>query len=200
MALSYEFRRALKSRTRRSRRLEVLLFFLTMVWGLSYAGEPYRRSQLGERAFPFILAAGRIYMLWRWRRVVRVSSLDEWAMVEFGVELDRLTEAQQHDLLRRYRVGTYITNNFPDELQVAQEAQAHVQAYSFMRVLFPPLVVVYWLGWLWLPQGRLRAGWTDAPTVMIWIALLVLALPQMIQMWTEPDDIGEPRIAEEKDA
>jgi hypothetical protein len=196
MALSYEFRQAMKNRTRRSRRLEVLLFFLLMAAGLSEAGRRFR----WEDATPFVLAAARIFTFWKWRRIIPVSSLDDRAMYEFGVEFDKLTEAQQHEMLRRYRVGTYITNYFPDELEARQEADAHMRAYAAMRLLLLPLVFVYWLGWLWLPQGRVRAGWTDAPTVLVWAALFVLALPQMIQMWTEPDDPGEPRIAAETEA
>ena len=40
----------------------------------------------------------------------------------------------------------------------------------------------------------MRAGWTDAPVVMTWVLLLVLALPQLVRLWTEPDDAGDPRV------
>jgi hypothetical protein len=30
--------------------------------------------------------------------------------------------------------------------------------------------------------------------VLFWVLLLVLALPQILQLWTEPDDMGEPRM------
>jgi hypothetical protein len=63
-----------------------------------------------------------------------------------------------------------------------------------MEVLLPTLAVVYWLGWDLLPVGRFRAGWTDSPVVLTWVLLLVLALPQMIRLWTEPDEVGEPRV------
>ncbi len=188
MALSTGFRRAMKNRTRRSRRIEVLLFFVVMAMGLSCAGLPFRWATFGERTFPFIFAAGRIFRLWQWQRLIKVQSLDDRAMLEFGVEFEKLEKAQQHDVIRRYRVGTYYVNYFPDELQISLEAQAQVRAYGLMRHWLPPLVVVYWLGWFLLPEGSLRAGWTDAPTVLAWMALLILALPQMVQMWTEPNE------------
>jgi hypothetical protein len=200
MALSYAFRQAMKFRTRRSRRLEVLMFFSLIVCGLSEAGRPFRWEQFGIATTPLVLAVGRIFTFWKWRRMTPVSSLDDRATLEYGVEFEQLTAAQQHEVLRRYQVGTYLLNHYPDELQTAREAEAHVRAYAAMRILLLPLVLVYWVGWLWLPQGRVRAGWTDAPTVLLWAALFVLALPQMIQMWTEPDDPGEPLLAAGKEA
>jgi hypothetical protein len=53
---------------------------------------------------------------------------------------------------------------------------------------------VYAVGWWLLPEGKIRVGWTNGPVVMTWLFLLVLALPQMIWMWTEPDEVGEPRV------
>ena len=63
-----------------------------------------------------------------------------------------------------------------------------------MKVLLPVLAVVYWVGWRLLPEGRLRGGWTDGPVVLAWVLMLVLALPQMILMWTEPDEVREPKV------
>ena len=48
MAVSRGLRRAMKNRTRRSRRLEVVFFFFVMTWGLSYAGRPFRWAELGR--------------------------------------------------------------------------------------------------------------------------------------------------------
>ena len=112
----------------------------------------------------------------------------------FGVEFEKLGEAQQQELLRRYRVGTYLLNDFPDELQAAQEAEGHLRAYELLKYLLPVLAVVYWAGWEWLPEGLVRAGWTNGPVVTAWGVLLVLALPQMVRMWTEPDEVGEPKV------
>jgi hypothetical protein len=194
MALSAGFRRAMKNRTRRSRRLEVLVFFVLITCGLSFAGQPFRWGQLGARALPLIYAAGRIYRLWNWQKMIPVSSLDDRAMMEHGVEFNKLTDEQQEEILRRYRVGTYLLNYFPDEFEVSREAKAHVRAYEVMKVLLPSFAVVYWAGWHLLPEGRVRAGWTDGPLVLTWVLLFVLALPQMIRMWTEPDEVGEPKV------
>lgn len=195
MAISRALKQAMKNRTQRSRRIEVLFFLGVIVMGLSFAGHPLRWADLVARAFLLIYVTVRIYRDWRWRKVLPVSSLDDRAMLEYGVAFERLDETQQQEILRRYRVGTYLTNYFPDEFDADREAEAHLRAYGVMKVLLPSIAVAYWAGWRLLPEGRLRAGWTDGPVVLTWILVLVLALPQMIQMWTQPDDVGEPLVA-----
>ena len=172
----------MKNRTQRSRRFEVAFFFVLMAMGLSYAGRPFRLADLGAWSIPFIYAIGRIFRLWHWQQMLPVSSLDDRAVMEYGVEFERLDERQQKEVLRRYQVGTYFLNSYPDELEAAREREAHLRAYGVLKVLLPILVVVYWAGWRLLPEGRLRAGWTDGPVVLAWVMLLVLALPQMIRM------------------
>lgn len=194
MAVSRAFRRAMKNRTQRSRRVEVLFFFVIMAMGLSFAGEPFRWGQLGARALPLIYAVGRIFRLWNWQRAIPVSSLDDRSVMEYGTEFEKLGVLQQKEILKRYRVGTYLLNYFPDELESAREAESHLQGYEAMKVLLPSIAVVYWLGWDLLPAGRFRAGWTDGPVVLTWVLLLVLALPQIIQLWTEPDEVREPTV------
>src|SRR5271170_3854252 len=194
MALSSEFRRSMKNRRQRSRRIEVGLFFMLMAIGLSEGGKSLTFGSLGFRAIPYILVLGRVFRQWRWQRMVQVSSLDDRAVAEYGVEFEKLGEAQQKELLRRYRVGTYLLGYYPDELEEAQERESFQRAYGVLRWLLPVLAVIYWAGWRLLPEGRVRAGWTDGPVVLFWVSLLVLAMPQMIRMWTEPDEVGETRV------
>ena len=115
-------------------------------------------------------------------------------MVEYGVEFDRLGEAEQKDLLKRYRVGTYLLNYFPDEREEELERESKERAYGVLGWLLPVLAVIYWAGWRLLPEGRVRAGWTDGPVVLAWVLLLVLAMPQIVRLWTEPDEVGEARV------
>ena len=199
MAVSQAFKQAMKRRTRRSRRWEVVFFFAVMALGLCGAGESFRLGGMWIFVMPYVYAVGRIYswqvMNWDWqRRMIPVSSLDDRAMLEHGVVFDKLSEAQQKELLGRYRVGTYLMNFYPDEREEELRREAQRRAYEWMKVLLPVLAVVYWVGWRLLPEGRLRAGWTDGPVVLAWVLILVLALPQMILMWTEPDEVRESRV------
>jgi hypothetical protein len=85
-------------------------------------------------------------------------------------------------------------NYFPDEREEVEERDSQVRAYAMLRWLLPVIAVIYALGWRLLPVGIVRAGWTNGPVVVAWLFLLVLALPQMIWMWTEPDEVGETRV------
>lgn len=194
MALSYEFKQALKFRRRRSRRLQVLFFFAMVALGLSYAGQPWSWREVPAEIYPYLIAFSLVYRFWAWSQYLKISSLDDRAMLEYGKEFEQLTKNEQEAISRRYRVGTYILDYFPDERQKEVKRDAHVRAYEILRLLFPAIVLVYWLGWRFLPAGRFRAGWTDCPVVMVWTGLVTVALPQMVQMWTEPDEIGEPNV------
>jgi hypothetical protein len=194
MALSKEFREAMRSRTRRWRRVQVALFFFWMGMGLLEAGRPLSFGTLGIRSLPYIWVLGQIFKVWEWQRSIPVSSLDDRSVLEHGVEFEGLREPEQKELLRRYQVGTYRMGYLPDEREGEQERRLHVQAYAVLRRLLPVIAVIYWVGWQLLPLGRMRDRWTDGPVVMTWVLLLVLALPQMIRMWTEPDEVGEPRV------
>ena len=130
MAVSLAFRQAMKRRTRRSRRWEVVFFFGLMALGLCGAGESFRWGGLWIFVMPYVYAVGRIYswqvMNWDWqRRMIPVSSLDDRAMLEYGVVFDKLNEAQQKELLGRYRVGTYLMNFYPDEREEELRGEAH---------------------------------------------------------------------------
>lgn len=82
---------------------------------------------------------------------------------------------------------------FPDEREEQGDRDAAQSAYVVLRVLLPVAAVLYWCGWKLIPEGRLRVGWTNGPVVLIWISLLVLAMPQLLLLWTEPDVSEELR-------
>jgi hypothetical protein len=198
MAVSFAYRQSVKKRRRRSRRTEVVLFFVLMAMGLSEAGSPLVWRNFGVLMMPYILVIGCVFRDWKWQRTITVTSLDDRAMHEYGVEFEQTTPAQQKDLLNRYRVGTFLLGYFPDEYEEAQERESHLRAYEVLRFLLPAIAVLYWLGWRLLPVGGVRAAWTNGPVVLTWLILFVLALPQMLRMWTEPDDPNpaEPKLVE----
>ena len=170
------------------------MFFAFLAMGLLDGGTSLSWNNVGARWLPYFYAGMQVFAGWRRQRLLPVSSLDERAMVEYGVEFEQLSEAQQKDLLKRYRVGTYWLNYFPDEYEETREREWHLRAYGVLRWLLPVLLVIYWAGWRLLPAGRVRAGWTDGPVVLFWVSLLVLAMPQILRMWTEPDEVGEPKV------
>jgi hypothetical protein len=198
MAVSFSYRWAVRNQKRKRRRFEVILFFALMAMGLSEAGDPVTWRNLAYHVFPYIMVIANVFRDWRWQRTITVTSLDDRAMNEYGVEFEQATEAQQKNLLKRYRVGTYLLNYFPDEYEEAREREAYLRAYAFLRFLLPAIAALYWLGWKLLPEGDVRAAWTNGPAILTWLILFVLALPQMLAMWMEPDDpnSAEPKLVE----
>jgi hypothetical protein len=194
MALSYAFRQARRRQRRRSRRIQVAVFFVLMLMGLTYGGHPLTWGNAGTILQPYVWAVILIFFFWRRLRVVPVSSLDDRAVTEYGMEFEQLGDAEQKKLLKGYRVGTYLMGSLADERDGVREQEARHRAYAVMQWLLPVLAVIYWVGWRLLPAGRVQMCWTDGPVVLTWVSLLVLALPQILQMWTEPDEVGEPRV------
>jgi hypothetical protein len=194
MAVSYALKQALKNRKRASRRMDVVMLLVCVAIGLWEGGVPLTWHNLGFRIILWMAAINPILRDWQWRRVLPVSSLDDRAMLEYGVEFEQLGEAQQKQILSRYRVGTYLMNYFRDERDEAQDRESQIQAYAMMRWLLPVMAVIYALGWWLLPDGAWRASWTNAPVVMTWLFLVLLALPQLIWMWSEPDEIADPKL------
>jgi hypothetical protein len=194
MAVSYLLQQALKRRKRSVRRRDVVVFLVCVLLGFWYGSVPLSEHNWGPRLMLFLFAITQVLRDWRWKRELPVSSLDDRAMLEHGVEFERLSETEQSQILRRYRVGTYLMNYFPDEREAVEERDSQVRAYAMLRWLLPVIAVVYAAGWWLVPAGRVRAGWANGPVVMVWLFLLVLALPQMIWMWTEPDEVGESRV------
>jgi hypothetical protein len=205
MAISYAYKQSIKIRKQRNRRIEVGSFFLMMATALVSAGHHWNWSWKNIVVHLCLYLTPLINVFWAWQRMglVMVTSLDDRAMREYGVEFEQATEAQQKSLLSRYRVGTYVYGYFPDEYEETQERESHQRAYGVLRVLLPSVVAIYWLGWKLLPDGYARNAWTNGPVVLYWLSLLVIALPQIIRLWTEPDDPGEPKLvpsAAEKEA
>jgi hypothetical protein len=194
MAVSYLLQQALKRRRRSVRRRDVAVFLLCVLLGLWYGSVPLNGHNWGPRLILFLFAMTQVLRDWRWKRELPVSSLDDRAMLEHGVEFERLSEMEQREILRRYRVGTYLMNYFPDEREAVEERDSQVRAYALLRWLLPVIAAIYAVGWWLVPAGRVRVGWTNGPVVVGWLFLLVLALPQMIWMWTEPDAVGESQV------
>ena len=196
MAISNLLRQALKRRKRSVRRMDVAVFLVCVLLGLWEGSVPLSEHNWGPRLLLCMFAIMQVLRDWRWNRRLSVCSLDDRAMLEHGVEFEQLSEMEQGEILRQYRVGTYLMNYFPDEREGVEERDSLVRAYAMLRWLLPAIAAVYALGWWLAPVGKVRAGWTNGPVVVAWLFLLVLALPQMIWMWTEPDEVGEVRVVE----
>ena len=191
---SWQLRHVLKTRTRRWRRLQVVGFYLLMVICplTLLGGDHHRFRDLWWAVWGILIAVQTLAQWSRGERVI-VGSLDDRAQLAHGLNFDQLSEPEQKEILRRYRVGRFLLNQTPDERQEALRMQATAAAFRFLRVALLCFAAAYWMVYLWVPAGPWRETLMDSPVVISWLVVFVISLPQMIVMWTEPDAVGEPR-------
>ena len=124
------------------------------------------------------------------RRITRpesklvVKSLDDRAQVRHGVNFDQLSDAEQKEILERYRVWGYAIDpdSNPDERQTASRLRANDAAFRFLRVALPIFVAAYWAVYFLVPAGPWREALTDSPVLIMWLAVFVINLPLVIEM------------------
>ncbi len=199
---SSRLRMALKWRTRRYRRRQVLWFYVTMLLGalITLGSDHHRFLELQwALLLPAMaaLTALKDWSRWSFRRWRCVSSLDDRAQVAHGLNFEELSAAEQKEILRRYQVGGRLLDETPDERQEAARLQANDAAFRFLRKALLGFAAGYWAVWLWMPAGGWRDMLTDSPVIISWLVVFVISLPQVIEMWTEPDEVvSEPRLTE----
>jgi hypothetical protein len=193
---SWELRQALKKRTRKWRRRQVVLFyvFMFLIVNLQVGNDHHGRRHFWITINPIIIFWG-VSSRWFWAQQRVVKNLEDRAQVAHGVNFDQLSEAEQKEILRKYRIGRYVLDveGVSDERQEAFRLQAKDAAYRILRRALPWFVAVYWALYLWVPAGDWRDMFMNAPIVVSWLAIFVVTLPSAIEMWTEPDEVGESR-------
>jgi hypothetical protein len=132
---------------------------------------------------------------------VMLGSLDDWSRYFHGIDFASASEAQQKDVLNRYRVGNYWMPEKPDyygKADVADEREVMERdRASYLSLRFLALTIAA----LALYQGALlREGWNAAANAALLLGLAVAAitLPKAIILWTEADprDAEDLRLAE----
>jgi hypothetical protein len=192
----WQLRGALKRRTRKWRRRQVVgVCLMMLLWPLCTLGNDHHGFPHFFWAVygPFIV----ISQLSQWRRAQQrtVTGLDDRAQVDHGVNFDQLSGVEQEEILRRYRVGRYLVDAdwVQDERQEMSRLRANDAAFRFLRVPLLCFAAAYWMVYLWMPAGDWRDMLTDSPVVISWLVAIVISLPRLIEIWTEPDDVSEPR-------
>ena len=122
-----------------------------------------------------------------YRGKVLVKGLDEWAQHFYGVaSFEEANEEQKADLLRRYRVGTYV---FPakakpwtplDEREMGERDSASRWALQRIGALLTAYLVT-------TAVQREPFQQTEAAAMLWFFLVLVRTLPQARVLWTEHD-------------
>lgn len=194
----WRLRSALKRQTRRHRRRQVISFYLLMAVSLLVTlGTDHHsfRSIAFSVSLALIATGGGLGLSVPGSKRLVVKSLDDRAQVRHGLNFDQLSEAEQKEILQRYRVWGYIVDpdRNPDERRIAMRLHANDAAFRFLKVALPVFVAAYWMVYLWVPSGPWRETLMDSPVLIMWLAVFILNLPTVIELWTEPDGLGEPR-------
>lgn len=191
---SARLRRALKWRTRRYRRRQVCLFYLMMLLGamISLGSDHHRLRELELAVLYPAICAKMALKDWSRSSYLRrrcVSSLDDRAQAAHGLNFEQISADEQSEILRRYQVGGRYLDETPDERQEAARLQANDAAFRFLRKMLLWFALGYWAVYLWMPAGGWRDTLTDSPVILSWLVIFVISLPQVIELWTEPDEM-----------
>jgi hypothetical protein len=128
------------------------------------------------------------------------SSTDDLAMLEYGMPYDKLTMSQRRKMLVRSRARMFECWFRADERQSLQLERAERIAYRLLRRTAMTIVILMWAAYLIAPERAF--GWAlqwgrlmmNSPLMLTWLLLVLIALPMLIRMWTEPDQVGEPKV------
>jgi hypothetical protein len=147
---------------------------------------------------PFISVFQSFGMAVLWMRLLRrnasAMSWDQRAQMEFGRGYSELSRMHQFDV--RVRVAREMRQGGrpADERDVAMQREASHRAAQILKIAVPACVLVYWIVCLFLPVGPVRVGLLISAVVMSGVAIPVMILPDLIRLWTEPDEVREMQV------
>jgi hypothetical protein len=126
------------------------------------------------------------------------TSMEDRAMLEFGIPYDKLKTEQRGPLMERYRAELLKRCFYPDERQIADQERAERTAWGLLKRAAILIAVVVWAVYLLAPEGALgrllqaAEMLLDSPLALTWMVIALIALPTLIRLWTEPDQADEP--------
>jgi hypothetical protein len=189
--------------TRRLRKLFVGSYLFCI--SAQYAGVVFSlmrwREGAGSRiygigAFLYVSTAMGQALLWMFliRRVNSGMSLEDRAQLDFGKPYGRLSSRQKFDVWVRVRREMQAGGRAPDERDALAQREAEGRAVRILQVGVPVFVTGFWVVCLCLPASGVRVGLLIGAAVMSVMAIAVVILPDVIRMWTQPDEVGEPKV------
>jgi hypothetical protein len=186
--------------TRWQRRLTVIaclvtagMFYLMATLGL-YLWRDYGHGLYGAGSFIDCLCAIGLglYLLRNARR--NSVNLEDRAQMQYGKAFGELTPMQRDRVswawARRFRNP----GNNADERDAAMQRDAEAKAFRMLRFGLPVLAALYWVVCLCAPIGPVRLGLMISAVAVSIGVFVILALPEVIWMWTMSDDPVEPKL------
>jgi hypothetical protein len=121
-------------------------------------------------------------------------TLEDRAVMEYGSEFDDLTERQRGDLFHQQIRDGFMGSVRHDEREAALRMRSEGAAYRLLRPGLVVVVAIYWLVCLLGPFAAEREMLGMTAIAFTWLAAAVLVLPTLVRMWTQPDEVGEPKV------
>jgi hypothetical protein len=176
---------------RRSSRRVWVIFWMALSAFYVWIGVQVIRVDAVSGIGPTVL--GLLVTWWAFRMMkIRLSlpPLADQAVMEYGKEFDALTESQQVGLFRDQVRGRMNKDEREAELQLRAEGAA----YRLLRPGLMLFVAGYWAICLLGPFEEIREKLTLTAIAFTWLVVTVLLLPTIVRMWTQPDEVGEPKV------
>jgi hypothetical protein len=193
-------------KTRRFRRFTVVLWIMMLAATLAFDLFLLHRLSHSFSVFTravelLVVTATQLFITWLAFRSMRIGlaqpAMDDSAAMQFGVDFDLLNPNQRNDLVEQ-RLHELLSGRVRrDEREAELRQRAESAAYHVLRLLLPTAIVAYWAIIVLGPFANVRGTLTITAIAFTWIAVTILALPTMARMWTQPDDIGEPKLVED---
>ena len=145
--------------------------------------------------FPTLLLFG--VALWAFRRMeigLAQPTLEDRAVMQYGAEFDALNEKQRGEVFQQQIRDSIWGRVRKDEREAELRLQSEGAAYRLLRPGLVLVVAAYWAVCLLGPFEPIREALIITAIAFTWLAVAVLVLPTMIRMWTQPNEVGEPRI------
>ncbi len=185
--------------SQRMRRFAVLLWLGMLAfdpWVISRLARSYAHLDM----LPALLLPTLTQLLIAWLafRGMRISlaqpTLDDSAVQQYGSDFDALTD-RQRDEVAGQRFHDFVLGRVPrDEREAELRLRAEGDAYRLLRPGLTLAVAAYWAICLLGPFAAIREPLSITAVAFTWIAVAILALPTMVRMWTQPNQVGELRI------
>ena len=122
--------------------------------------------------------------------MLMVGSLDEWARYRYGTTgFEESSAQQQEDLLKRYRVGTYLMPRsgsrehrpwLPDEREAGERDRASRRTLVLLGSYMTSLAGIY-------SRHSALTKTQDVVALMLQLVVMAITLPKAIVLWDEPD-------------
>ncbi len=137
--------------------------------------------------------------------MLMVGSLDEWARYKYGTAgFEESSAEQQEDLLKRYRVGTYLMPRSEsrehrpwllDEREAGERDRASRRTLVLLGTYMTSMAGIY------ANHSNGLTKTQDVVALMLQLAVMAMTLPKAIVLWEEPDPreiSGEMEFIEKK--